>query len=173
MIRIATLTFIGALLGSAALNAQNPFSNDAKTQYNMVKNSITRAADEMPEADYSFKASPMERTFGEIVAHIADVQMGLCGTAKGEQKKADTAGKTSKADLVSVLKESFDYCDSVYNSMTDAQGGQMIKMFGRLESTRLGALNFNNNHDNEMYGQMVVYLRIKGMVPPSSQRRQR
>lgn len=173
MIRIATLTFIGALLGSAALNAQNPFSNDAKMQYNMVKNSITRAADEMSEADYAFKASPMERTYGEIVAHIADVQMGLCGTAKGEEKKAETAGKTSKADLVSALKASFDYCDGVYNSMTDAEGAQTVKLFGRLEMTKLGALNFNNNHDNEMYGQMVVYLRVKGQVPPSSQRRGR
>lgn len=173
MNRICTLTLMGALACAASLNAQNPFSNDAKTIYNMSKNSVTRAAEEMPESDYSFKASPMERTFGEMVAHIADVQMGLCGTAKGEEKKSDTAGKTSKADLVSALNASFDYCDSVYNSITDAEGAGKVKMFGRLEMTKLGVLNFNTAHNNEMYGQMVVYLRIKGMVPPSSQRRGR
>ena len=173
MNRICTLTLAGALLGAAALSAQNPFSADAKMIYNMSKNSVTRAAEEMPDADYSFKASPMERTFGEMVAHVADVQMALCGTANGEQKKGESAGKTSKADLVSALKASFDYCDGVYDSMTDAKGAGTIKMFGRLEMTKLGALNFNTAHNNEMYGQMVVYLRLKGMVPPSSQRRER
>ena len=171
MTRICTLTFLGALLGAVAVQAQNPFSADAKTQYNMIKNSVSKAAEEMGDADYSFKASSTERTYGEIVGHIADVQMGLCGTAKGEQKKGEAAGKTSKADLVAALQASFDYCDGVYNSMTDADGAAKVKMFGRLEMTKLGVLNFNTEHDNEMYGQMVVYLRLKGEVPPSSQRR--
>ena len=69
----------------------------------------------MAEADYSFKASPMERTYGAIVGHIADVQFALCGNAKGEEKKSDAEKtKTTKADLVAALKESFDYCDGVY-----------------------------------------------------------
>jgi len=169
--RIFTLALTGALLGAAALHAQNPFSADAKTQYNMVKNSVSKAAEEMSDADYSFKASPMERTYGEIVAHIADVQMALCGTAKGEEKKGMAAGKTSKADLTAALQASFDYCDGVYNAMTDAEGAGKVKMFGRLEMTKIGVLNFNTEHNNEMYGQMVVYLRLKGLVPPSSQRR--
>lgn len=173
MIRICTLTLLGAFFGAVALNAQNSFSNDAKTVYNMSKNSVLGAAEEMPESDYSFKASPSERTFGEMVAHIADVQMGLCGTAKGEQKKSEADGKTSKADLTAALKASFDYCDGVYNSMTDAEGANKVKMFGRLEMTKIGVLNFNSLHNNEMYGQMVVYLRLKGLVPPSSQRRGR
>jgi hypothetical protein len=90
--------------------------------------------------------------------------------AQGEQKKGNAAGKTSKAELSAALKASFDYCDPVYDSMTDAAGAQMVKMFGH-DKTKLGVLNFNIAHDNEMYGQMVAYMRIKGIVPPSSEGR--
>jgi len=172
VIRIRTLTILGAFACAAALNAQNPLSSDLKNGYSGIKNTLTKAAEEMPEADYSFKASPMERTYGEIVGHIADVQMALCGNANGEQKKGTSTGKTTKADLVAALKESSDYCDSVYNATTDADAAKMVTMFGPRKATKLAVLNFNIAHDNEMYGQMVVYLRIKGLVPPSSQRRE-
>jgi len=170
--RIHTLTLLGVLAGAVALNAQNPLSTDLKNSYNGIKNTITKAAEEMPEADYSFKASAPERTYGEIVGHIADVQLALCGNAKGEQKKGDAGSKTTKADLTAALKASFDYCDGVYDSMTDADAATKVTMFGPNKATKLAVLNFNIAHDNEMYGQMVVYLRIKGLVPPSSQRRQ-
>jgi len=169
--RIHTLTVMGALLGALAVNAQNPFSTDAKNFYTNMKGTLIKAADEMPEADYSFKASPPERTYGEIVGHIAEVQFALCGIAKGEQKKSDAGTKTSKADLAAALKASFDYCDGVYDSMTDTDAATKVKMFGPNPVTKLAVLNFNTSHDNEMYGQMVVYLRIKGLVPPSSQPR--
>ncbi len=173
MNRISTLTLMGAVLGAAALNAQNPLATDTKNFYNGIKGTLTKAADEMAEADYSFKASPMERTYGAIVGHIADVQLALCSHAKGEEKMGDAEKtKTSKADLVAALKASFDYCDGVYNSLTDTDAPTMVTMFGPRKATKLAVLNFNIAHDNEMYGQMVVYLRIKGLVPPSSQRRQ-
>jgi uncharacterized damage-inducible protein DinB len=171
--RIWTLTLMGALLGAAALNAQNPLSTDLKNSYNGIKGTIAKAADEMSEADYSFKASPAERTYGAMVGHIADVQLALCGNAKGEQKMGDAEKtKTTKADLVATLKASFDYCDGVYNSLTDADAATQVTLFGPRKATKLAVLNFNIAHDNEMYGQLVVYLRIKGLVPPSSQPRQ-
>jgi uncharacterized damage-inducible protein DinB len=171
--RIWTLTLAGALLGAAALNAQNPLSSDLKNSYNGTKSTIIKAADEMSEADYSFKASPPERTYGAIVGHIADVQLALCGNAKGDHKMGDAEKtKTTKADLVAALKASFDYCDGVYDSMTDADAASQVTMFGPRKASKLAVLNFNISHDNEMYGQMVVYLRIKGLVPPSSQRRE-
>jgi uncharacterized damage-inducible protein DinB len=171
--RICTLTLMGALLGAVALNAQNPLSTDTKNFYTGIKGTLTKAADAMADADYAFKASPMERTYGAMVGHIADVQFGLCGNAKGEEKKSDAEKtKTSKADLVAVLKESFDYCDGVYNALTDADATSMVTLFGPRKATKLAVLNFNIAHDNEMYGQMVVYLRLKGLVPPSSERRQ-
>jgi uncharacterized damage-inducible protein DinB len=170
-VNIRTLTLIAATIGASALYGQdNPFSADAKQSYTGIKNTLTKAADKMSEADYSFKATPAVRTYGEMVGHVADIQMILCGLAKGEQNKPTAGSKTSKADLEAALKASFDYCDAVYDSMTDAAGAQKVKMFGR-DVTKLGVLNFNIAHDNEMYGNMVAYLRLKGLVPPSSERR--
>ncbi len=173
MNRTCTLTLLGALLGAAALNAQNPLSSDLKNSYNGIKSTIAKSAEEMPEADYSFKASPMERTYGAMIGHIADVQMALCGNAQGEKKMGDAEKtKTTKADLVAALKASFDYCDAAYDGMTDADAAKMVTMFGPRKATKLAVLYFNLTHDQEMYGQLAVYLRLKDLVPPSSQRRQ-
>jgi hypothetical protein len=79
--------------------------------------------------------------------------------------------KTSKADLIAALKTSFAYCDKAYDAMTDASGGQTVKLFGA-DTPRLGALNFNNVHNWEHYGNLVTYMRIKNIVPPSSEQAQ-
>jgi len=149
--------------------AQNPLSSELKAQYDMSKDVITKSAERMPESNYSFKpAEGNTRTFGQIIGHIADVQLAVCGAAKGEQKRGDAEStKTSKADLTAALKESFDYCDGAVNSLTDATAAQTVKMFGR-DETRLGTLYFNVIHNNEMYGQIVAYYRAKNMVPPST-----
>ncbi len=171
MNRLCILTSVVMLGSLATLKAQtNPFSADAKQSYTGIKNTLLKAADKMPEENYSFRTTPAVRTYGEIIGHIADTQLLLCGMAKGEQKAGNAGTKTSKADLVAALKASFDYCDPIYNSMTDASGAAMVKMFGR-DVSKLGVLNFNIAHDNEMYGTAVAYLRIKGIVPPSSEGR--
>jgi hypothetical protein len=163
-------SFLGAgLMGTALLHAQsNPFSAEAKSSYEGIANNILKAAEKMPEDSYSFKATADVRTFGELIGHVANAQLAICGTAKGETKHGDAASKTSKADLVEALKTSNAYCDGVYGSMTDADGNATVKLFGR-DRSKLGALNLNVAHDNEMYGTIAVYLRLKGIVPPSSE----
>jgi uncharacterized damage-inducible protein DinB len=151
---------------------QSPILSDAKGMWDNVKNFVLRAAEKMPEENYAFKPAPEVRSFGQLVGHVADAQFMICSMAKGE--KRSMAGveksKTAKADLVAALKESADYCDSVYAGMADAAAGEMIKIFGR-ERSRLGALFMNTSHSNEHYGNMVTYMRIKGLVPPSSEPR--
>src|ERR1700686_4025289 len=129
----STMMFLIAVAGASAMYAQNPLSAELKQQYGGAKRDITNAADRMPDADYTFKpAAGNTRTFGQIIGHIADVQLAVCAGAKGEQKRGSAEQtKTSKADLVAALKESFDYCDGVYNALTDASGAEMIKVFGR------------------------------------------
>ena len=163
--------FAGVLSVGGALYAQdNSFSADAKGAYTGIKNILMRAADKMPAENYSFRTVPEVRTYGEIITHIADIQFMLCGMVKGEQKQGKAPENKTKTEATAYLKSSFDYCDPVYDSMTDAAGAAKIRMFGQ-ERTKLGVLNFNTEHDNEMYGTAVAYLRIKGIVPPSSERR--
>lgn len=163
------LTFL-VLAGASTMFAQSdPLSTEVKQNYSRIKDNLLKGAEKVSEADYSFKPTPAVRTFGEVVNHIAEVQMSICGVAKGEDKKLDIS-KTDKASAVAGLKAAFDYCDPVYDALTDANGGQTVKMFGR-ERTKFGTLNFGVIHDNEMYGTMAVYLRLKGLVPPSSEPR--
>jgi hypothetical protein len=165
------LTIILTAAGACALQAQtDPLSTEAKQAYNGIKNNLIKMAEKMPDENYSFKASQDIRTFGALVGHIADAQMGTCSAVNGQPKQGGASSKTSKADLVNALKASFEECDTAYASLTDATATQMIKT-RRGERSKLGTLVGNTIHDNEEYGYMSVYLRLKGVVPPSSEGR--
>jgi uncharacterized damage-inducible protein DinB len=166
MLVLAALACVCELCAQAA----NPLSSELKQNYERQKNALLAEADRMADADYAFKATPEVGTFGSRVAHVADAQILICSAVKGESRKPDTAGKTSKADLIGALKASFDYCDGAYAALTDAAATQTVKVFGQPQ-TKLSALWGNVAHDNEMYGYMAVYLRLKGLVPPTSDRR--
>jgi Tfp pilus assembly protein PilV len=167
----STLVFAVGLLGVPSIQAQdNPFSADARQTYALIEDSILKAADRMPAAEYSFRTTPQVRTFGEMIAHVADAQVRMCGVVKGESPAATAGSKIAKAELVAALKASFDYCDPIYASMTDAAGAATVK-WARWNMSKLGLLNWNISHDNEMYGIIAAFLRIKGLVPPSSEGR--
>ncbi|MGC4052559.1 MAG: DinB family protein [Paludibaculum sp.] len=171
MNRVA-LVVAAAVLGACALPAQtaNPLSTELKQMYTGVKTNLTRMAEKMPAENYDFKASPDIRSFGQLIAHIADSQARTCSTLAGEAKQLGAAEKTSKADLVAALQQSFSMCDAVVDGMTDAKATEMVKL-GRGERSRLGALAGLISHSNEEYGYLSVYMRLKGIVPPSSEPR--
>jgi uncharacterized damage-inducible protein DinB len=170
MNRSVVMIFAAALAGGCALQAQtNPLIAESKRAYTAIKTNLTKAADKMSDENYNFKPSPETRTFGATIAHIADTQMRTCSAVKGEQKQADAASKTAKADLVAALKASFDECDAAWDSITDANAEQAVP--GRGQRSKLGALVGNTVHDNEEYGYLAVYMRLKGVVPPSSEGR--
>jgi uncharacterized damage-inducible protein DinB len=164
---------LAAVVTLPAMFAQagNPLSADAKAIWTGIKTNNLKAAEKMSEADYSFKPAPEVRTYGQLVAHIADGNRLICGAAKGEAYTPSIEKtKTSKAEIVAALQESIAYCDAIYDSMTDTEAMTMIKLFGR-DRTKAAALFVNISHDNEHYGNQVTYLRIKGIVPPSSEPR--
>lgn len=164
---------LAAALAMPALFAQaaNPLSADAKALWTQIKTNNLKAAEKMPESEYGFKPTPEVRSYGQLVAHIADGNMLICGGAKGEaQRPAAEKTKTTKADIIAALQESIAYCDAVYDAMTDAEATKIIKLFGR-DRTKITALFVNVSHDNEHYGNQVTYLRLKGIVPPSSEPR--
>ena len=158
------LTILLAAAGACGLQAQ---STEVKQGYNGIKGNLLKMAEKMPEENYSFKASPDIRSFGQLVGHVADAQMGTCSAVNGEPKKLGASSMTSKADLSAALKTSFDECDKSFESLSDATASQTVKM-GQREGTKLGALTRVVVHSNEEYGYMSVYLRLKGIVPPSS-----
>lgn len=146
--------------------------DEAKASYAMQKQFITAAADAMPEADYGFKATPEVRPFGELVAHVAQVQNVACSIIAGQAPGQPAAPATSKAELVAQLKASFDKCDAA-NASVNAGNAFDVVGKGFLHGTRVGIIEKNVAHDNEMYGTMSVYLRLKGIVPPSTAARAR
>ena len=166
---VSSLSFV-LFAAATALRAQNPMTAEVTAAYKEVSANILKAAEKMQDADYGFKPAPESRTFGQLIAHVADAQMGLCGAARGEMKRGDAAKKTSKAELVAALKASSEFCDNAYSGMTDAEAAIIVDSKTRLGSkSRIGLLNFNVAHDNEMYGTIAVYLRLKGLVPPSTE----
>ena len=156
----------------AAQQPSNPLVSGEKGFYGMVSHSVVAAAEKMPEADYTFKPTPEVRSFGQLVGHVADAQYSMCSTALGEEKpvKGIETTKTSKADLVDALKAAVAYCGKAYSGMTDAQATAIVNMMG-YQLAKLTVLSVNTAHTDEHYGNMVTYLRLKGIVPPTSENR--
>jgi uncharacterized damage-inducible protein DinB len=148
----------------------NPFSTFNKFAYARLKTILVTSAEKMPEENYNFKPTDAVRSYGQIVGHLADAQYNFCSLALGDKNpglKIEQT-KTTKADLVAALKDAVAYCDRAYDSMTDASGAQMVKLFGS-DMPKLGVLNINNMHDMEHYGNLVTYMRLRNIVPPTSE----
>lgn len=164
-----------AAICAAVVQAQpaNPLSDELRQSYTIIKTNLLKMAEKMPADGYAFKPTPEVETFARRVAHIAGANYRTCAGLKTENKALNAASKTAKADLVAALQESFAYCDGVFDSLTDATAVEMVN--GRIGSpptpqmrTRLSTMWNIVRHSNELYGYMAVYLRLKGVVPPSS-----
>lgn len=134
-----------------------------------ITRNVTLAATEVPESLYAFRPTASVRTFGQIVGHVAGSQYSMCAVALGDSPRAEDAiekTRTSKADLVAALQASTEYCERAY-SQSDADAGRQTELFGRSRS-RLSTLGLNAIHNGEHYGNLVTYMRINGLVPPSS-----
>jgi hypothetical protein len=164
------LIFAGVLACASLLPAENPMITENKQNYTAIKNNILASAEKMPDDGYGFQASKEERTWAALMGHIADAQTGICSSATGDAKRGAAAKLTDKAALVSALKDSFAVCDAAWDSTNDENAHSMAKLRNR-DLTRLGLLIYNTTHDNESYGTMAVYLRLKGVVPPSSEKK--
>ena len=161
---------IAASFACFGLQAQtSPLLSEMKANYTNVKNNLLKAAEKMPEDAYSFKPVDSIRAFGELIGHVAN-QARTCGAVSGEQVTVDTR-KTAKADLVAALKASFDACDKAWDGMTEKTAFETITGRGGQLRTKLGTLiGTTIVHNNEMYGYAAVYMRLKNVVPPSSDR---
>lgn len=166
--------FLTCLFLSAAVSMaqDNPYTSFNKRAFAQTKTWLTASAEKMPEENYNFKPTDAVRSFGQLIGHVADAQYLFCSAALGETNPAPgiEKSKTSKADLVAALNAAFSYCDKAYDGLTDVSGVQTVKFFGR-DMTKANILTSNGMHNAEHYGNVITYLRLKNIVPPSSEPR--
>jgi uncharacterized damage-inducible protein DinB len=172
---VLTAFAVPALAQEPAKPAPPPItaSGGLKNLYTNSRNWILRAAEVMPEEHYAFKPTPEVRSFGELLGHIANAQYSFCAAPrKTASPNTDNIEKTAttKAALTAALKDAFAFCDPAYESLADAQMTEMVKS-GQREAAIGYGLTFNVAHNFEHYGNIVTYMRLKGLVPPSSEPR--
>ena len=162
-VMVLTPTFAGA-------QAANPFLDSVKAQHDLVKGNLLKTAEKVPDNVWSFKPTPEVRTFAQIVGHIADSSLAICGAAAGEKAAPVNAEKTlsTKADLSKALGDALAFCDKVIAGMDDKKALETTKFFGN-QQVRGMVVSFNTAHNFEHYGNLVTYMRINKIVPPSSE----
>ena len=154
-----------------ALSAQTgPVVQSLKGLNDITTTNIRATVETLDEALFSFRPTEEVRSMGQILGHIAGAQYTFCSTAAGESNPSgenfeQTA--TTKAQLIAALEGGFAYCTGVYAGMSDAEGGEMVSFFGT-PMAKSGVLAFNSAHNFEHYGNLVTYMRLNGIVPPSS-----
>ena len=153
-----------------AQSAPNPLSAGEKGFYNYMKPNLIKAAEKMPEENYSFKPTPEMNTFAHLSMHIAQSNFLLCskisGTAAPESKVAETDGKDK---LVAAIKSSFDFCSTALANVDDSKLGESMTLFGNRPSTRAAAFIGLSDGWSDHYGAQAIYLRLSGILPPTAQ----
>jgi uncharacterized damage-inducible protein DinB len=170
----AASTQAPAAQAAPATPPAQPLSATLKSMWDGLKLNLVQSADKMPEADYGFQPTKDVMTFGQLLAHVANSSYSYCARGKGEEnpnKEDFQKTRTAKADIVKALNDAVAYCDGVYGTMTDAAAMELVKS-GQNLVPKARFLITNISHDNEHYGNLVTYMRLKGMVPPSTERAQ-
>jgi uncharacterized damage-inducible protein DinB len=171
---LATAAAVAAMLivpvPSGAQSA-NPMMDATKAQYTMVKTVLLKTAEKVPEAVWTFKPTPEVRTFAQIVGHVADASLMICGAGASDKPAALNAEKTmtTKAQLSKALADAIAYCDKVMGAMDDKKAAETVKFFAGGMIPRSMVFAFNTAHSYEHYGNLVTYMRINKIVPPSSE----
>ena len=166
--------------GAGYADALSPsLANVAKAMHATIRRDLAEAAERMPAEEYGFQPTPQVRTFGQLVGHVINANLFFCSQAGGEKVLAvvNYEQVTSKPALVKALSDSLALCDRAYERTTDANFSEPVEMaagvgIGPSKTVRGAILMFNVAHNNEHYGNVVVYMRLKGHVPPSTARTQ-
>lgn len=153
-----------------AAASANPLSDNNRHTYKVLQMMILRSAERMPEEHYGFKPVASVRGFGQLVAHVADSQYYFCSSVLNEKNPPlhVEKNKTGKAEIIAALKEVFAHCERAYDSVTDENAAGLVTTMNSA-TPRLSALMYNNMHTTLHYGNMVTYLRMKDILPPSSE----
>ena len=166
---VMVLAWVAASGVPARAQAVDATHASMKTTYDVVKGYITKAAAQIPEDKYTYQPTKEVRTMGQLFGHIADASAMICETAAGI-KPAGAGGAeklATKAELQKAVAAAFATCDRALAAITTANANETVDLFG-MKHSRIGAIAFNSAHLFEHYGNIVTYMRMNGMVPPSS-----
>lgn len=149
--------------------AANPATGFAGLLHGGMKRLLVETAERMPEKDYAFRPTEGVRTFGQLIGHIADTQYFFCGPVRGDASPPPSVemSVSSKPALIAALRTALAYCDQAYADITDSTGGQMVRFQGAM-SPKVGVLYASHLHAALHYGNASTYMRMRGLVPPSS-----
>lgn len=170
MARLLATAALAVALSVPQLASAQTVTSSLKGLYDVTTTNIMASAEMLDESLYAFRPTDEVRSMGELFAHIASAQFAFCSAAAGEsspqaENYEETA--TTKAAILDALASGFAYCDGVYSRMTDATGGRSVNFFTG-PNTAFGVLAFNSAHNYEHYGNLVTYMRLNGITPPSS-----
>lgn len=147
-------------------------STGLQRAYDGIKRNLTEMSQSMADGDYAFAPTAGVRTFGQLMGHAANAQFGSCAAARGianPNQGNDNEKKATKAEFVKALADSFAVCDEAFKMLTDANATEMVKQ-GQNSVARAVVLANVVAHSNEVYGNAIPYMRLKGLVPPSTER---
>ena len=169
MVVLLTVTVLSAQEGPLSLQ------QGTLRDWTMLKDTMMKISAAMPEEKFTFKPTPPQRNFGEQVLHVVEANVNQINRLGSKvPAPAYNMKETKKVEILKMLETSFDYGTTVLQSMSDndllapAVSGRGDRFMGG--SNRVRVVYFDMGHTWDIYGQMVVYLRLNGITPPASQR---
>jgi uncharacterized damage-inducible protein DinB len=173
IVHTSGLIVAGLLLAAPAFAQKADIKAEVLKDWTDLKGTMVRISNEMPDDKFDFKATPAQRSYGEQILHVAGANanflksLGAKATAPNVNMKA-----TSKAEIIKALEDSFDYGIAAINEQTSDSMLEQVKVppFMGGMASRARVVSFLIGHTWDIYGQMAVYLRLNGKVPPASQR---
>lgn len=175
---LASLAAAPAFAQGQASPAGDALTAALKRQFDGVSRNMKEAAEKMPEEKYSFQPSKDVRTFAQFIGHIINAQYRSCSLVKGEanpNKQDFEKEVTKKAAIVQAITASNEYCAAAFTSANDKWMLETVtqQMGGNaMQVPRAAILAGTTSHTNESYGSVAVYMRLNGLVPPSTERAQ-
>ena len=172
-VRILAMTLALATSPRLAAAQNSPVSDAFRDQATSAAKRLTAAAEEMPADKYSFKPTPAQMSFGDIVAHLVEGNDYLCGVIGGVKAPTRTkvTGTSGKDALVAQLKETFSFCDQALAKINDTKLGEQLPFFGGKTRSR-GDIMFVTVGDwADHYSQSAIYLRLNDLLPPTAKKK--
>ncbi len=170
---LALICFVAPMIARGQDAAANPLTSTVRKILDDNAKNLVAAAEVMPAEKYGFQASPDIRTFGQTIAHIAQVNNNVCAKlftpAAAMPDKIDE--KDPKDKLVNGLKASMDYCAQAFSKITDANAAEMVPFFGGRQMSRMGVALVVTNDLIDHYAGMSIYLRMNSLLPPTAQKK--